>query len=182
MVKKVSIWSTLEPLLYSEAKHLAKISKELKKAHTTVRKQLARFEKIGLLQKEKKGRQTFYKLRKIPLLVDYLTIIEKEKLIKRCKKELVLKEIVENLHSFNNTFIIFGSAVDSVKKARDVDILVIGRFNIEKIKLLEKKLNLKFHIINVKSLKEINETLKKEIIKKHLIVQGSEELIKWMIS
>ena len=70
MVKKVSIWSTLEPLLYSEAKHLAEISKELKKAHTTVRKHLATFEKIGLVQKEKKGRQTFYKLKKIPLLVD----------------------------------------------------------------------------------------------------------------
>jgi len=39
MVKKVSIWSTLEPLLYSEPLHLAEISKKLKKPHTTVRKQ-----------------------------------------------------------------------------------------------------------------------------------------------
>ncbi|MCD6483011.1 MAG: winged helix-turn-helix transcriptional regulator [Candidatus Aenigmarchaeota archaeon] len=182
MVKKVSIWSTLEPLLYSEAKHLAKISKELKKAHTTVRKQLAIFEKIGLVKKEKKGRQTFYKLRRIPLFIDYLTILEKEKLIRRCREELVLKEIVECLHSFNNPILVFGSAVDSVKKARDVDLLVVGKFNIEKIKLLEKRLNLKFHVINVRSLREINEALKKEITKKHLIVQGSEELIKWLIS
>ena len=78
--------------------------------------------------------------------------------------------------------ILFGSGVDSVKEAKDVDILVVGRFNPEKIKLIERKLNLKFHIINVKSLKEVNETLKKEIMKKHLIVQGSEELIKWLIS
>ena len=89
---------------------------------------------------------------------------------------------MECLHSFDNPMILFGSAVDSVKEAKDVDILVVGRFNPEKIKLIERKLNLKFHVINVKSLKEINETLKKEIMKKHLIVQGSEELIKWLIS
>ena len=94
---------------------------------------------------------------------------------------MVLKEIVEYLHSFDNPIILFGSAVDSVKEARDVDILVVGRFNLEKVKLIERRLNLKFHVINVK-LKEINETLKKEIMKKHLIVQGSEELIKWLIS
>jgi len=182
MVKKVSIWLTLEPLLYTGPKHLAEISKKLKKPHTTIRKQLAIFEKIGLVEKEKKGRQTFYRLKKISLLVDYLTIIEKEKLVKRCKEELVLKEIVEFLHSFNNPVVIFGSAVDSVKIARDIDLLVVGKFNREKIKFFEKKLNLNFHVINVKSLREVSETLKKEIIKKHLIIQKSEEWIKWLIS
>ena len=68
MVKKVSIWSILEPLLYSEPKHLAEISKELKKPHTTVRKQLEIFEKMGLIEKEKKDRQTLYKLKKFPYL------------------------------------------------------------------------------------------------------------------
>lgn len=182
MVKKVSIWLTLEPLLNFESVHLAKISRKLKKPHTTVRKQLAIFEKIGLIEKEKKGRQTFYRLRRNPLLIDYLTIIEKERLIKRCKEELVLKEIVEFLHSFNNPVILFGSAVNSVKKARDIDLLVIGKFNKERLKDLEKKLNLKFHIIGISSLKGISETLKREVIKKHLIIQGSEEWIKWLIS
>ena len=182
MVKKVSIWLTLEPLLYSGPKHLAEISRELKKAHTTVRKQLAMFEKMGLVEKEKKGRQTFYRLKRIPLIIDYLTIIEKERLIRKCKKELVLKEIAQHLHSFHNPILVFGSVVNSIKKARDVDLLVVGKFNRREVEILERKLNLKFHVINVKSLKEINESLKKEITKKHLIIQGSEELIKWMIS
>ena len=182
MVKKVSIWLTLEPLLYSEAKHLAEISKELKKPHTTIRKQLTIFEKMGLIEKKKKGRQTFYKLKPIPLLIDYLTIIEKEKVLNKCKKELVLKEIVDFLHKFNNSILIFGSAVDSVKKARDVDLLVIGKFDRKEIKLLEEKLNIKIHLINVRNLKEVNETLKREIKKKHFIINNSEELIKWLIS
>ncbi len=182
MVKKVSIWSTLEPLIYSGEKHLADISKELKRPHTTVRKQLAIFEGIGLVEKEKKGRQVFYRMKKNPLIIDYLTIVEKERLIKRCEEELVLKEIIEFFHKFDNPTIIFGSSVYSIKNARDVDILIVGKFERKEIKNVEKKLNLKFHIINVGSLKEISETLKKEIIEKHLIVQGSEEWIKWMIS
>jgi len=182
MVKKVSIWLTLEPLLFSEPIHLAEISKKLKMPHTTVRKRLSAFEKIGIISKEKKGRQTFYRLKHIPLLIDYLTIIEKEKLIKRCKEELLLKEIVERLHKFNNSILIFGSAVHSLKKAKDIDILIVGKLKRNELDILSKKLNLKFHVINVKSLKEIGKTLKNEIIKKHLIIQGSEELIKWLIS
>ena len=88
MDRKVSIWLTLEPLLYSEPKHLAEISRELKRSHATIRKQLAIFENFGLILKEVKGRQTFYRLKNNPLIIDYLTIIEKEKLIKRLEKHL----------------------------------------------------------------------------------------------
>jgi len=182
MVKKVSIWLTLEPLLYSEEKHLAEMSKQLHMPHTTVRKHLTIFEKMGLLEKRKKGRQTFYKLKHIPLLIDYLTIIEKEKLIEKCKKDLVLKEIIEFLHGFNNKMVIFGSAVESIKEARDIDLLVVGNFGRKDVENLEKRLNVRFHIVNVKSLKEVNEALKEEIKKRHFIVQGSEELVKWLIS
>ena len=182
MVKKVSIWLTLEPLAYSSQKHLAEISRILKKSHTTVRKQLAIFEKMGLIKKMKIGRQTFYKINNIPLIIDYLTIIEKEKLIKRCKEELVLKEVVEFLHQFENQILIFGSAVNSIKKANDVDVLIVGKFDRKKLKNFGEKLNLKFHIINISSLNEINEALKEEIKKKHLIINDSEGLIKWLIS
>lgn len=182
MVKKVSIWLTLEPLLYSESIHLAEISKKLKKSHTTVRKQLATFEKIGLVEKKKRGRQTFYKIRAISLLIDYLTIIEKERLVERCEEELLFKEIVDFIHKFNNPTLIFGSAVDSLKKARDIDFLVVGKFKRGELKELEDRLNLKFHVINVRNLNEVNKTLKEEIRKKHLIIQGSEKLIKWLIS
>jgi DNA-binding transcriptional ArsR family regulator len=181
MVKKVSIWLTLEPLIYSEPKHLAEISKRVKKPHTTVRKQLAIFERIGLISKEKKGRQTFYRVKQIPLLIDYLTIIEKERIIRRCQEDLLLKEIVNNLHVLNNSILMFGSAVNSVKKARDIDLVIIGKFRSDRIKDIEKKLRLKLHVINVENLSNITNTLKNEIVKKHLIIQGSEEIIKWLI-
>ena len=182
MVKKVSIWLTLEPLLYAGEKHLAEISRDLKMSHATVRKQLMIFERIGLVEKQKKGRQTFYRLRRIPLLLDYLTIVEKERLIYKCSRELVLKEIVDFLHKLNSQILIFGSAVHSVRKANDIDLLVVGNFNKKKLKVLEKKLNISLHIINVKSLSDVSDALKEEIKKKHLIIQGSEVFVKWLIN
>ena len=158
MVEKVSIWLVLEPLLFSEPKHLAQISKELRKSHTTVRKQLSLFESMGVVEKEKKGRQIFYKLREVPLLIDYLTIIEKEKLIKRSKEELLLKELVDSLHTFDNPIILFGSAVISIKNANDVDLVIMRKFNKDKMRNIEEKLNLKLHILNLKDIKDINET------------------------
>ena len=99
------------------------------------------------------------------MLLDYLTIIKKGRLLARCKNEIVLKEIIDHIHKFNNPVLIFGSAVNSVKNARDVDILIIEKFNKKDMQILEKKLNIKFHLINVKNLKEINEALKQEIKK-----------------
>ena len=108
--------------------------------------------------------------------------MEKEKLIKRCNEELLLKEIVEFMHRFSNPILIFGSSVYSLKNAKDVDLLIIGKFKKEELKKLEEKLNIRFHVINVKNLKMINEALKKEIKRKHLIINGSEVFIKWLIS
>ncbi len=182
MVKKVSIWSSLIPLLYSDMKHLADISRELKKPHTTVRKQLNIFEKLGILTKNVIGRQTFYKIKNHQLIIDYLTIVEKERLVKRCKQYLILKELVEFIHSkFNNDVLIFGSAV-YLTNPNDIDILIIGNFPKNDMKNIKKKLNIHLHIINVKQLSQINKSLKEEIKKFHLMVQGSERLIKWLIS
>ncbi len=68
MVKKVSIWLSLEPLLYSEPRYLAEISKKLKRPHTTIRKQLAVFEKIGLLEKEEKRKANILQTEKNPFV------------------------------------------------------------------------------------------------------------------
>ncbi len=181
MVTKVSIWSTLEPLMYSEKLHLAEISKRLKRHHTTVRKQLAVFEKMGLVSKEKRGRQVFYTIKHTPLLVDYLTIIEKEKLVRKCQEDLLLKEIVGEMHKFANPILIFGSAVESSREAEDVDLLVAGEFDKKSLGQVEKRLNVKFHAIVVESLDEVGEALRQEIRKKHLIVNGSEALIRWLV-
>ncbi len=183
MVNNITTLSVLEPLLFKqEWMHLAEISRELKMPHPTARIYLNDFEKQGVVIKQIKGNLTLYKLNySNPLILDYLLLIEKNKLIKKCSQEILLKEIVSFLHESDNPIIIFGSASIDLKNANDIDLIIIGEFEKNKFKEFEKKHDIKFHLINLKRLEEIATNLKEEIKKKHLIIQDSEEIIKWML-
>ncbi len=184
MVNNVTTLSVLEPLLFKqEWTHLAEISRELKMPHPTARIYLNEFEKQGVVVKQTKGRLTLYKLNySNPLIVDYLILVEKNKLINKSSKEVLLKEIVSFLHNLNNPTIIFGSASHNLKNANDIDLVIIGRFDKNSFKEFEKKYEIKFHLINLNRLEEISSSLKEEIKKKHLIIQDSESIIKWMLA
>jgi predicted nucleotidyltransferase len=186
MVNKLTIWHYLEPFLSTrEFLHLSEISRKLGKNHTVVRLYLNLLEKKGVLEKKIVGRMTLYKIKISPLLIDYMCLAEKEKLIAKCQKDLVLKEIIGFFHNYldeSNKLLIFGSATIDARKAGDIDILITGKINFEeRIKELEKRLNLKFHILNVNNLNSVNDALKKEILAKHLIVQGCEEILIWLV-
>ena len=183
MVNNITTLSVLEPLLFKqEWTHLAEISRELKMPHPTARIYLNNFEKEGVVIKQIKGRLALYKLNySNPLIIDYIILVEKNKLIRRCSKEILLKEIVSFLHDSDNPTIIFGSASVNLKNANDIDLIIIGDFNKPGFKEFEKKHDIKFHLIDLKKLEEIIPSLKEEIKKKHLIVQDSEEIVKWML-
>ena len=187
MVNKTTMWAYIQPLLFKEDyMHLAEISKKLNKNHSVVRQYLSFFEKKGIILKKIAGRLSMYKINLFsPIIIDYIAVVEKEKMMKKCEEDLLIQEVVVFLHTHlneNNKSLIFGSSVEDSKKSNDIDILIIGKNNLnEKIKQLGKKLNIKLHIINVKSLRSVTEGLKKEIRIKHLIVQGAEEIIKWLM-
>lgn len=142
-------------------------------------------EKQGILEKKILGRMTMYKIKISPLLVDYLCLAEKEKLVAKSQKDLVLKEILGFLHNYlseDNKALIYGLSTQDVKKAKDINILITSAINLEEnIKELEKRLNIKFHILNVKNLESVNPSIKQEILARHLIVQGTEEIVTWLI-
>ena len=165
MVKKMTKWFYLQPFLFTrEQLHLLDISRKLNENHATVRKYLNEFAKEGMLKITQKGRLTLYEINfDFPLIIDYLTIAEKEFLIqKKATKPLI----------------IFGSSVNEFSKAKDIDIICLENLNLTNLK---KKYTKEFHVIQVKNLKQIQETLKQEILKKHIIVNGTEETIKWLI-
>jgi len=186
MVNKLTISFYLEPFLTNrDFIHLSELGRKLQKNHTVVRLYMNDLERRGILEKKIVGRLTMYRIKASPNLIDYLSLAEKERLIVKCQKDLVLKEIVrflnENL-SEGNLCLIFGSATIDARKAGDIDLLITGKIDFEsKIKDLEKKLNINFHIINTKDLNSITPTLKKEIFAKHLIIQGCEQITKWLI-
>ncbi|MCK5333876.1 MAG: hypothetical protein KAJ24_05150, partial [Candidatus Aenigmarchaeota archaeon] len=120
-----------------------------------------------------------------PLIVHYLSICENSKTITISEKYLLLKEIVlflnQNLSEMNIA-VIFGSAVQDIKKANDIDLLICGKSEIKRtVDDFAEKINRKIHLVNVPSLESISPALKNEILKKHLIVQGTEMVLKWLI-
>ncbi len=184
MEEKLTIWSYLEPfLLTREPLHLADISQRLKRPHPTVRQYLHLFEQDGILTKTIKGRLTLYALnRSSPLLIDTLVLGEKERLLRVCKKNLLLGELNSFLHqslSENHKALIFGSSVSDFKKAHDVDLLVVGKQI--SVAVFENKFNIKIHLIHVNALSTVTDPLREEIRKRHLLIQGSEELLTWLL-
>ncbi len=186
MVKKVTIYSVLEPFLVkpSEKLHLASISRDINQPHPTARQWLNYLEKKGILKKEQKGRLTLYSLNlESPNIIDYLVIAEKNKLIKKCEKLPLLAEFVSYINNFNGSIkvAIFGSAVDSFNSANDIDIIIVGNSDMNELKKFSKRLNKELHIINVSRFEKISKTLQAEIVKKHLLLKGSEDFVRWMI-
>ncbi len=183
----VTKWSILEPLIFErEFVHLEEISRRVGRAHSFIRKYLNEFVEFGILEKKRVGRMIMYRINnEFPLLLDILVLIEKEKVLRA--KGLIIREIIydlRNILAIDNFSLIFGSAVRGTKRAGDIDILVVGELGVESKKelgKLERKVNKSIHLIEIESLGNVSDALKEEIRKSHLIIQGSENIVKWLI-
>lgn len=185
MVKKLTMYSYLESFLNynSEGIHLSEISKKLNQPHPTVRQYLNEFQEQGILRKINKGKLSIYSLNKdSQLIIDLLVLAEKDRLIRKASNELILKEVVHFLHSLTGVkeILLFGSSCEDSKKAKDIDVLIVGKTKIQP-SLIEKKIGKKLHLVQVSDLNKVSSALKEEIKKKHLIVKNSEDLIQWLI-
>ncbi len=187
MVQKITILEVLEPFLsrYKESLYLSDISRQLNMPRPTVRKQLIFLVERGVLKAQEKGRLTLYSLNTENLnIVDHITIAEKWRLIKKCEEALVLKELayaVQGNFEENSRVLIFGSSADSFSEADDIDLLVAGKINKAVIGIFSERFNKRAHIVNVAGLNKVSKALKGEIMKKHLIIKGSEDIIKWLL-
>lgn len=184
MVKKLTIYNALEPFLNRpiEEIHLADISRELKQPHPTVRLWLNTLEKQGILKKNYKGRLTLYSLNfESPNIIDYIVIAEKNKLMRYSEKTPILAEFVRFIQNeIKGDCLIFGSATENFRNAQDIDLLIIGD-KTKNIKKFARRLNKELHIIDVSSLDKISKSLKTEITKKHLLIKGSENFVRWIL-
>ena len=185
MVKKITKFEIIACYLndYGKKYYLRELAFLLRKPHQTIKPYLEELVKEGVLIKNERKGITEYSLNLISNVVyDYLVISEKEKLMKRLKEDVLLVVLFEKLSVFfgKNTFLIFGSAVDNSSKAADIDLLVIGRQDISKnIGDFEKVYNKKIHKIQIKNMKKLTLTLIKEIYKKHLIFNNTEQIIRF---
>ncbi|MEK6984512.1 MAG: nucleotidyltransferase domain-containing protein [Nanoarchaeota archaeon] len=185
MVKKITKFKIIEHFLadYGRRYYIRELASILKKPHQTIKPYLEALVKEGILTKNIRKNVTEYSINfKDKRMYDYLVIAEKEKLIERLQNDTYLMILFEKLSVFfrDDTFIIFGSAVDKIQEGSDIDLLVIGKQNTAmQIADFEKIYNKNVHKIQVKNLESPNLTFIKEIYKKHLIFNNTEDVIRF---
>ena len=185
MVKKVTKFKVVSYFLndYGRRYYIRELASIIKKPHQTIKPYIEALVKEGVLIKTERKKITEYSLNfKDKRVYDYLVIAEKENLIERLGEDAYLRTLFEKLSIFftDSTFVIFGSAVDKIKEGSDIDLLVIGKQNIARqIEDFEKVYNKKIHKIQTAHLDKLTFTLIKEIYKKHLIFNNTEQVIRF---
>ena len=184
MVIKITKTKIIEQFVncYDKKFYLRELASLLRKPHQTIKPHLEKLVQEGILIKIHRKNILEYGLNfKNKGLYDYLIIAEKEILIFKLSKEVLLKILFERLSSFfiNNTFLVFGSSVEKLQKNSDVDLLIIGKSNVKNIiDDFEKIYNKKIHKVQVSNLNKLNNTFIKEIYKKHIIFNNSEQIVR----
>ncbi len=188
MVEKITKYSILELFLndYSKRYYLREIALALGKPHQSIKSYVEALVSEGILLKEKRVNIIDYFLNlNSRKLIEYLVIAEKEKLFRKLKENKLLDVLFEKLSvCFNeNTFVIFGSVVVDVKKSSDIDLLVVGKQNINKIiKEFGEVYNKRIHKVQIVSFNKLTLTLVKEIYKKHIILNNTSKVVNFFIN
>jgi len=183
MVRKFTKYQIISLYLndYDKRYYLRELAFPLKRPHQTIKPYVEELVKEGILIRNKRKKIIEYNLNfKNKKIYDYLVIAEKQKLMERLEQDTLLDILYEKISPFfkDNTFIIFGSVVDKDKKADDIDLLIIGKKNILGIEDFEK-IYKKIHKIQILNIKKLTLTLTKEVYKKHLILNNTEQVIKF---
>ncbi len=185
MVKKVTKYKIIMLYLndYNRSYYLRELASILQKPHQTIKPYVEGLVKEGILKKNKRKNIVEYSINnKNEKTQEYLIISEKEKLMNRLLEETILNLLYEKLSNYfnENTFIIFGSASEQIKKGSDIDLLLIGKKNISReLKDFEEVYNKKIHKIQITSMDKLTPSLIIEIYKKHLIFNNTEKVLRF---
>ena len=185
MVNKITDIEIIKLFLndYSRRIYLREIASLLGKPHQTVKPYIKNLVNKKVLIEERRKNVLDYSLNfKSKKIYEHLIIAEKEKTMELLDKEAILNILYEKLynHFKNNSFIIFGSASINIKKASDIDLLIIGKENISNtVKEFEEIYNKKVHKVQVNNLKEVGLALINEIYKKHIILNNTEKIVRF---
>ncbi|MBI2543564.1 MAG: hypothetical protein HYW24_05270 [Candidatus Aenigmarchaeota archaeon] len=168
---------------YGRMLYLRESASLLGKPHQTIKPYVESLVKEGVLIKNERKNLTEYSLNfKNKAVYDHLIIAEKEKLMERLKVDTLLRVLFEKLSPFfgKNVFVIFGSAVDKIQKGSDIDLLVIGKQNISnELEDFENIYNKKIHKIQITNIENLTLALIKEIYKKHIIFNNTEQVVRF---
>ncbi len=185
MVRKVTLYSIIGLFRndYRKTYYLREIAAELGKPHQTIKPYLNQLVERKVLIEERKKKITLYKLNlDNESAFSYVYTSEIEALFTEFAKSQIMHILYEKLIPFfdTNSFIIFGSAAEEVKKDSDIDLLVIGKGRLnEAIAEFEQIYHKKIHLIQIGHLDKLSLSLGEEVFKKHIIFNDTEKIVRF---
>ena len=179
---KITKWHLMMPFLgdYQRRVILADMERELGVSHQTLKKYADVLVRAGVLVEERKPKNIMYSINKgNAMVLNYLSTAEKILLEEAIEKEALLNRLYEMLspHMAKSHFIVFGSSArDGV--GEDIDLLAIGTGSIgDAVSRFEKTYGKKVHIVASGDF-SVSRALFVEIMKKHIIFNGFDAIIK----
>ena len=184
MVRKFTKWEILSPYLtdYRKSLILADFERELDKPHQTLKGYIDKLVEDGVIEVEKKRKHKKYRLNtESPTLFHHLSIAEKLKTDKFLRENTLIKRLYEKISPFllGRKFLVFGSYAVG-REGNDIDLFVVG----ERSERLDETLNefgntyRDVHKTQVSGKGEIGRSFKKELHKKHIILNGSDYFVR----
>jgi len=174
---------------YTKSLHVRAIAKLLNTSHVTLLPHLKKLEKNKILLSRKVGKNKEYLLNHNNILTkDYLALSEKLEAIKYLQKNFLIKKVYQHLINVNvqGAVVLFGSyAKNYATETSDIDLFCLGKLSQNQIMEIKKigKIYGKEISIKTSTIKNFNEglitgdTLIKEIIKNHVILQNPDLIV-----
>ncbi len=174
---------------YSKELYVRQIAKKLGKSHVTLLPYLRSLEKKKVLNSRFIGRNKAFSLNLRNIIArNFLLISELKKTNDYIDRVFIIKKIVQELFDFEfrGSLILFGSYADeSFDENSDIDLFYFGRIGEETKKEIRKIGEIYGKIINIKmsSMSNFEKGIKKrdaltiEIVKKHIILNNSEQFV-----
>lgn len=174
---------------YTKSLHVRAIAKLLNTSHVTLLPYLKKLEKNKTLISRKVGKNKEYLLNHNNILTkDYLALSEKLEAIKYLQKNFLIKKVYQHLINVNvqGAVVLFGSyAKNYATETSDIDLFCLGKLSENQILEIKKigKIYGKEISIKTSTIKNFNEglitgdTLIKEIIKNHVILQNPDLIV-----
>jgi len=174
---------------YTKSLHVRAIAKLLNTSHVTLLPHLKKLEKNKILLSRKVGKNKEYLLNHNNILTkDYLALSEKLEAIKYLQKNFLIKKVYQHLINVNvqGAVVLFGSyAKNYATETSDIDLFCLGKLSQNQIMEIKKigKIYGKEISIKTSTIENFNEglitgdTLIKEIIKNHVILQNPDLIV-----
>lgn len=155
------------------------IAKKKKLNQKTVSNYLNKLEKEAILRSKTQGKNKLYFLNpdNKEIVKNFIISVEHLRTIDFYRKHILIKEIAEKIQPFiKGTAVIFGGYVKGTQKQdSDLDILIIGKCNEKEISTISKTYKMEISLKIYPKLEQ--DILTKEVIKNHIIIKNTEQLI-----